>query len=307
MKNTIKIFSLLVAGAGFVGCAPKRLHDGDFSMVRSLTGQSFTGKKYYLGWGNAGGSPENMENEVKYDVLHTHDIFTNGVGGNYIGQKLIGDDDTVNDRTIDGALDDIKTKAQPQDMYVQYSSGHGYPGGLGVGLDYDDLIERVLALNTKETIVFTMACFSGTEVDSFNKVKDKWKDYRSQGKTLFVMASSPSGQESSTGPGTDSEQQGPEGSAGSAFGHSLWKALNHSDGYYDGVKDGFISLAEIEAYTKALTQKIGGHMPVTTGVYYPGMIMNRVPANASSADDDNADSTGSSANDQSGDDSGDDN
>src|SRR5688500_2689109 len=60
-------------------------------LTRSLTGDDYTGKKYYFGWGAAGfGDPQMMHNEVKYDVLHTHDIFTKDVGGNYIGTQMIG-------------------------------------------------------------------------------------------------------------------------------------------------------------------------------------------------------------------------
>lgn len=57
-------------------------------MNRSLTGPDFSGQKYYLGWGAAGPSdPSMMQNEVKYDVLHTHDIFTKDLGGSYIETK----------------------------------------------------------------------------------------------------------------------------------------------------------------------------------------------------------------------------
>jgi hypothetical protein len=78
-----------------------------------------------------------------------------------------------------------------------------------------------------------------------------------------------------TGP---DEPNGPEGSAGSAYGHSLWKALiGYSDGYNDGVKDGFISIDEILNFTIWKTQQVGGHTPVYTGSYNPALIMNRVP------------------------------
>ncbi len=62
------------------------------------------------------------------------------------------------------------------------------------------------------------------------------------------MASSRADEESSTGSGHDpDEPSGPNGSAGSAFGHSVWKALI---GYADktehgGNGDGFVTLDEI--------------------------------------------------------------
>src|SRR5690606_16016738 len=69
----------------------------------------------------------------------------------------------------------------------------------------------------------------------------------------------------------------PSGSAGSAFGHALWKALiGEADGYVDGVKDGFIDLSEDEASTTMRTRQIGGHDPVYYGVTYKNLLMNEV-------------------------------
>jgi hypothetical protein len=79
--------------------------------------------------------------------------------------------------------------------------------------------------------------------------------------------------------GTDpSETNGPTGSAGSALGHSVWKALTGSaDRISDGVVDGDISLGEIRDYARFRTKQVGGHTPVDTGSYLPYGIMNRVP------------------------------
>lgn len=252
----------------------------DLSSVRSLTGKGFTGNKYYFAWGHAGpGDPQNMHNEVKYDVLHTHEIFTKDLGGNYTGTKLIESGD---ENTIQPSFEALKAKITNKDMYVQYSSGHGAPTGLLIGGTYQEIASRVLQLQAKEIIILTMACHSGGLVDTFNQMKSQWSNFAENGRTLFVMSSSTVQQTSSTGPSSDAEAVGPQGSAGSAFGHSLWKSLiGDSDGAYDGVKDGFIDLGEIETYTKKRTAEIGGHNPVSTGSYNPGLIMNAVPTDRS--------------------------
>jgi len=249
--------------------------------TNSLTPPDYHGKKYYFGWGlNDNGNPE-MDNEVEYDVLHTHDIFTKAIGGNYVGAKLIGEE--VSSDAITSEWNGLKSKMKPEDMYLQYSSGHGYPGGLEAGVDYNDIINYTLSMPAKEIVIFTMACFSGGLVDAFNDAKDRWQDFASQGRTLFVMASSESYEESSTGPGTDQDEpNGPDGSAGSAFGHSLWKALI---GYADqqsngGNGDGFISLGEITKYVVEDTQNEGGHTPVFTGVYDANLKIAEKPSKA---------------------------
>ncbi len=245
---------------------------------RSLTSADYSGKKYYFGWGAAGqGDPSMMHNEVKYDVLHTHDIFTKNYGGGYQGDKLIGPN--TSGSQIKGAWDSLKSQMGPQDMYVQYSSGHGMPTGLAVGVNYNQMRDAALSFNAKEVIILTMACHSGGLVDAFNAKKDVWGNWQAQGRTLFVLASSLKSETSSTGPGTDGDQPGgPNGSAGSAFGHALWKSLiGYADGYVDGVKDGFLSLEEIREHTIAKTKKVGGHTPVATGSYHGALVMNRVP------------------------------
>ncbi len=67
-----KILSIVgLASLALVGCGESAK---DPSLVRSLTGDDYTGRKYYFGWGAAAnGDPSMMHNEVKYDVLHTHD------------------------------------------------------------------------------------------------------------------------------------------------------------------------------------------------------------------------------------------
>jgi hypothetical protein len=136
----------------------------------------------------------------------------------------------------------------------------------------------------KEIVIFTMACFSGGIVDAFNQRKSQWQDWQSKGRTLYVLTSSASDVESQTGPGTDpSEPNGPDGSAGSAFGFALWKALSgEADGFVDGVKDGFISLDEITKYSIYRTQQVtdSQQTPVSTGVYNGNLLMTKVPSAA---------------------------
>lgn len=276
--NLYKKFSssLLVAFSAvfMIQCGSEPIEPG--SSLSSLTGEDFKGSKFYFGFGE-GESRPNMANEIKYDILHTHDIFTKKVGGDYIGKTLIHDQTTGT--SIKTAWSDIKTKMKEGDMYVQYSSGHGYEGGLAAGVTHDEIVENTLSLPAKEIIIFTMACYSGTLIDAFNKRKSEWENFQSQGKTLLVISSSQSSELSSTGPGTDSDEPaGQDGTAGSAFGHALWKSLiGYADGYVDGVKDDYITLGEIVAYSKWKTQQVGGHTPSIAGSYNPHLIMNRVP------------------------------
>lgn len=240
----------------------------------SLTNPEFQGKKYYVGFGDT--LSGFMGNEVKYDIKHTHDIFTERVGGDYTGVQILA--------SGPGKIKDEWNKIQGamtwNDMYVQYSSGHGSQSGLAIGLSYNQIRDNALAMPAKEVVIFIMACHSGGLVESFNEKKDTWKDWGSYGRSLFVLASSKRSETSSTGPGKDPEEpEGPSGSAGSAFGHALWKALiGHADGYLDGIKDGFLELEEIREYTISKTKSVGGHTPVHTGSYVNQTIMNRVPS-----------------------------
>ncbi len=277
LASTISMTLVLTLTA----CIPPAGDESSSSIVRSLTGKSFAGKKYYFAWGHASpNDPANMHNEVKYDVLHTHEIFTKEIGGSYAGTKLIKSGE---ENSVGSAFNQLKSQVTANDMFIQYSSGHGMPTGLAVGGSYQEIASRILSLPAKEIIIFTMACHSGGLVDTFNQMRSQWSGFAQQGRTLFVMSSSTVQQTSSTGPSTDNESVGPMGSAGSAFGHSLWKSLlGDADGAYDGIKDGFIDLGEIESYTKQRTKQLGGHDPVSTGSYNPGLIMNLVPKDRSS-------------------------
>lgn len=273
-QNTLLVFAVtLLASCGEIRRSA--------SLTRSLTGDDFTGKKYYLGWGAAMSSdPSHMHNEVKYDVLHTHGIFTNQVGGNYLGTTDIGSQ--VNRSIVTKQWQALAQKMTPDDMFVQYSSGHGSRSGLAVGVSYNEIRDNALSYPAKEIVMFTMACYSGNLVNAFNNARTRWENFPQQGRSLLVMASSSASESSSTGPGRDPDQpDSPYGSAGSAFGHALWKSLiGYADGYIDGVKDGYITFEEIVEFTKKKTKDIGGHTPQITGAYNGNVIMNRVPPRA---------------------------
>lgn len=253
---------------------------------RSLTPDDPFSKKYYLGIGRASNTdPMIMQNEVKYDVQHTHDIFTQKWGGNYIGKTLIGRNEATRNIILK-SWQDIFKEMTFDDMYVQYSSSHGSEVGLHFQNDmvrYDEIRDNVLQMPAREIVVFIMACHSGALVNSFKNRETVWRNWNKRGKTLFVMASSHANSDSIGGPNVDPEEKAKStGSAGSAFGHALWKALiGHADGALDGVKDGFISLGELESYTIHKTQQVSSgsfqHTPVVTGSYSPSIIMNQVP------------------------------
>jgi hypothetical protein len=242
---------------------------------RSLTEAGYPGKKFYIGFGEI--LPGSMGNEVKFDIQHTHDVFTKAIGGNYEGTTFIEEEGAEDLRS---KWNDLQAQMKKEDMYVQYSSGHGGTGGLAFGVSYDEIRDRVLSFPSKENIIFLMACHSGGLVESFNRKRKVWQNWEKEGRTLFVMSSSQLNEPSSAGPGTDPEEGGgPVGSAGSAYGHALWKALiGHADGHEDGVTDGFISLGEIRSYVTQRTKELGDHTPAITGVFQPSLIMNRVPS-----------------------------
>lgn len=281
MKNLLKRYFTMFVIFFLAGCG-RITNDagGDFgpaskSFLKSITGDDYTAKKYYFGFGEyLDGS---MGNETKYDVKHTHDIFTKHIGGDYTGTTLVDRDFGGSD--IKKVWSDVKGKIGKEDMYLQYSSGHGSSSGLQVGVSYNEIRDNALSYPAREIIVFMMSCLSGNLVDRFNDKRSVWGNWQAQGRTLYVMASSKSSENSSTGPGTDSDEPGgPSGSAGSAFGHALWKALiGYADGYVDGVKDGLLTLEEIREYSIWKTQQVGGHTPVSTGAYRPELVMNRSP------------------------------
>jgi len=243
---------------------------------RSLTGPEFSGKKFYLGFGDY--LSGFMGNEEIYDIAHTHDVFTSEAGGDYEGVKLHGP--KTGKKDVIAEWEALRKIITEKDMYLQYSSGHGSKTGLISGPSYKEIRDNALSYPAKEIIIFTMSCYSGNLVEVFNQKKSEWQNWAEQGKTLMVMASSRPGEESSTGPGKDPDEPGgPAGSAGSAFGHALGKALiGYSDGEIDGINDGFLSLGEIRDYTKRRTQKLGGHTPVVTGVYADHLLMAKTPS-----------------------------
>jgi len=271
MKRLIASFFVLT----LAGCGAQQP-----STTQSITDGDYHGKKYYFGWGAAmAGDPSSMQNEVAYDVKHTADVFTKDIGGDYIGKQLTGHQN-VNRAAIKAEWDRLTNTMLWNDMYLQYSSGHGSESGLAVGVSYDDIRDAVLAMPAQEKIILTMACHSGALVDSFNERRSEWESYGIGGRTLFVMGSSPADENSATGPGRDNDEpSGPNGSAGSAFGHAVWKAIiGYADGYNGGEKDGKVTLGEFIDYTKFRTNEVGGHTPVMAGVYDRELVLVKVPS-----------------------------
>jgi hypothetical protein len=294
----------MMLGAAFAlfGCnANFNRTDDTGSYIKSLTGDSFTGKKYYFGYG--GMAEGSQTNEIVYDVKHTNDIFTKELGGQYIGTTLLYPEATRD--SVLGKMKEIANTAGADDMYVQYSSGHGNPQGSQAGgdfLDFSEIRDNALSMKAKEVVIFLMSCNSGGLTDSFNEKKSDWQSWPTDGRSLFVMSSSTVDEESSSGPGTDREESaGEEGSAGSAFGHYLWKALQgDADGYLDGVVDGFVSLGEIAAYARDKTKENFSHTPQVTGAYNPYAIMNRAPRKPNEIASNNSGSNNNNNNDGSG-------
>ena len=278
MNRAIIFRSFLCAGCTLVllNCGAASSSQNSPSVIKSLTSEKFVGKKYYLGYG--GQAEGSQTNEIIYDVKHTSDVFTSLNGGQYIGKTLL--DPEATRESVLGAMTDIKNRAGAEDMYIQYSSGHGFESGSQAGgdmLDYSEIRDQVLGMKVKEAVVFLMACHSGGLPESFNERRSDWQKWPEQGRSLFVMSSSTIDEMSSSGPDTDSDESaGESGSAGSAFGHYLWKSLlGYADGYVDGVADGFISLEEIGTYVTAKTAENFGHTPQITGAYNPYAIMNK--------------------------------
>lgn len=270
----------LVAAAALASCRTS----GEASETRSLTSDDYHGKKYFFAF--AAPLDNAMGNEVRFDVRHVGYIFTNQWGGLYDGKTLVNAVDVARAPLL-ATLDGYAQKLGPEDMYVQYSGGHGSPIGLEIGITYEELRDKILAMKAKEIVVFTMSCFSGGIVEAFDQRKNEWKDFKAQGRTLFVMSSSKKDEESRTGPGTDAEEPiNPQGSAGSLFGHSLWKAfMGSADGFgTGGVQDGKLTLGEIRNYVIAKTQQDGHHTPVVTGIYDDGLVMATIPPKLATSD-----------------------
>ena len=165
--------------------------------VARLTDDQYPGKKYYVGFGDE--LSGEMGNEVTYDIKHTHDIFTQQLGGwSIIGTTLLGNDVGASD--LEQKWQQLKSQMTSDDMYVQYSSGHGSPTGLLFGVSYNEIAQNVLSLPARELIVFIMSCYSGTLTESFDAQKNVWQDFDQKNRTLMVLASSEPSEESETGP-----------------------------------------------------------------------------------------------------------
>ena len=106
---------------------------------------------------------------------------------------------------------DLATSVQPDDTVFIYTHTHGQRtpaapsescGGIVLSLPVNDPITRgvfpweeyaklVLKIPARNVIVLTMACFSGELIDTLNeqRMKDMWKDRKSQGRNFVVLTS----------------------------------------------------------------------------------------------------------------------
>ena len=108
---------------------------------------------------------------------------------------------------------DLTTSVQADDTVFIYTHTHGQRtraapselktcGGIVLSLPVNDPITRgvfpweeyaklVLKIPARNVIVLTMACFSGELIDTLNeqRMKDMWKDRKSQGRNFVVLTS----------------------------------------------------------------------------------------------------------------------
>jgi hypothetical protein len=222
------------------------------STTQSLTGAEYKGTKRFFGFAEVDERSERLGNETRFDVTHMREVFTSAAGGSYQGSAIV---QGATRETVLAGFDQAAAALGPDDMYVQYSAGHGLKNRLNLWIGYDEMRDRIMALKAKEVIVFMMACHSGGLIESFNRLGDGWKaDWRAKGRTLFVMSSSTTEQLSSVGPQVDpAEGVDVVGNGGSAFGHVLWRAIR---GEADSSGDKVVTLGELVSFVTVETGKV---------------------------------------------------
>lgn len=274
---TVRTMTLLLACLMAAACKSGSL--------RSLQGKSLTTidddarnasrTKFFFGFREILDDPE-MNNETYADNRHIKDMALDANGGGYKANPAFKEGflETYNgqgSQQIAAEYNRIINSVKPGDMFLQMSSGHGYEGGaraggLAVGATHEEIKTYALKMLDKgaqEVVIFMMACNSGGIVDAFSAADLS----RYEGKTIFVMASSAADVNSSTGDMSVDPTIGGQGSTGSAFGNSLWKALQ---GAADINKDGVITLQEIIDYVVPATENLGGHKPQYLGGHFKG-------------------------------------
>lgn len=231
-------------------------------------------KKYFFGFHQK--LSGFMGNETFYDLKHVSEALTSDQTNGYETHLLTRDDSESIDERIQSGWDSIGEKITDQDVYVQYSSSHGFPGGLAFNAaTYGNMRNQIRKFNAKITFIMTMACYSGSMIEEFNR-NSGFDDWKAAGKTLLLFTSSKASETSSTGPMEDPDESGPEGSAGSAFGHYLWKGLaGGADGAYDGFKDGLVELDELIYFATRETREAFGHTPQYYGFNFEGVVVSR--------------------------------
>lgn len=264
------VFALLTVGAASA-CKFDPMSDATSKSLttREDDAKNANRKKYFFGFREV--LEGEMDNETFADDKHIGDIARDANGGGYIVNaqfregfaEISGGSDG---QTLIGEFDRIIAAVQPGDMYLQMSAGHGsaggaQSGGLGVGLSHQQIKDKAFAILDKgasEVVIFMMACFSGGLVEAFESDPNLAK-YK--GKTIFIMSSSEVDKESSTGTTeADAKLGRGEGSSGSAFGNSLWRAIR-GDADKAGNDDGIVTLQEVIDFVIPATKELGGHTP----------------------------------------------
>lgn len=254
------------------------------SRIGSLTEPGESVRKIFFGWAEPfpdGGESDPtgitpQGNEARFDLRHLSHIFGQESGGLYETKTLIEPNEVTHDQIL-GSMKSISSSLSSQDMYIQYSAGHGLPSGLGVGVTYDEIRDAILNFEAKEVIVFIMSCFSGGLVQSFDSVSSEWQS-KWKGRTLFVMSSSAKDQTSSSGPSEDPDElMNIPGSAGSLFGFYLWKGLMGYANKNQNGADQYVTLGELRDYIAA---HVEGQTPQWTGVYDPALRLSTLSAPA---------------------------
>ena len=274
--------SMLLLVSTALSCTSKRKSNA--STTKTLTTAADDAKlpsrkKIFFGFREVLSNSE-MNNETRADNEHVVTIAKDANGGGYITnpafEKGYLETREGGGQRIGAEYNRILSSIGPGDMYLQMSAGHGYEGGvnggLAVGATHQDIADQAFAMldrGASEVVIFMMACFSGGLVEAFQqdpRLRKYGKD-----KTIFVMASSRSGETSSTlSAAGDGKLGGQAGTAGSAFGNALWRAMrgDADQAQNGGNDDGIVTLGEIAAFATALTKDQGNHTPTVLQGHY---------------------------------------
>ena len=284
--------STLLLGSMALSCTAKR--NNNTSTTKHLTtaqddAQLPSRKKIFFGFREVLSNSE-MNNETRADNEHIANITKDANGGGYLTnssfEKGYLETREGGGQQIGAEYNRILSTMGQGDMYLQMSAGHGYEGGanggVAVGVTHQDIADQAFAMLDKgasEVVIFMMACFSGGLVEAFQQ--DPRLQKYGKDKTIFVMSSSRSSETSSTlSAAGDGKMGGQAGTAGSAFGNALWRAMrgDADQAQNGGNDDGIVTLGEVVAFATELTKDQGNHTPtVLQGHYDPALPIVCIP------------------------------